>query len=215
MGLCVFSLPISLAMIGCLIIIIKSEVWTIIHCLELGHKTMVCTVYLSIFLWGKFGQHWYSCNWSLPFCAEPWPWWRHPMMTSSKTFSALLAFCAGNSPATGEFPAQRPVTRSFGVFFDLRLNKRLSKQSWDWWFETPSRSLWRHCNAMLTSCQLNSECIISLWPSGTISLYRYGLKLAQIMVACLHQSITWTNVDLSSSPVALIRGQFHKKCLTH
>ena len=46
-----------------------------------------------------------------------------------ETFSALLAFCAGNSSATGEFPAQRPVTRSFDVFFDLRLNKRLSKQS--------------------------------------------------------------------------------------
>ena len=43
---------------------------------------------------------------------------------------------------TGEFPAQRPVTRSFDVFFDLRLNKRLSKQSRGWWFETPSRSLW-------------------------------------------------------------------------
>ena len=47
-----------------------------------------------------------------------------------ETFSALLAICAGNSPVTGEFHAQRPVTRSFGVFFDLRLNKRLSKQSW-------------------------------------------------------------------------------------
>ena len=46
----------------------------------------------------------------------------------------------------GEFPAQRPVTRSFDVFFDLGLNKRLSKQSWGWWFETPSRSLWRHRN---------------------------------------------------------------------
>ena len=34
---------------------------------------------------------------------------------------------------------QRPVTRSFDVFFDLRLNKRLRKQSWGWWFETPSR----------------------------------------------------------------------------
>ena len=39
-----------------------------------------------------------------------------------------------------------PVTRSFDVFFDLRLNKQLSKQSWGWWFETPSCSLWRHCN---------------------------------------------------------------------
>ena len=68
--------------------------------------------------------------------------WRHQM----ETFSALLAFCAGNSPVTGEFPAQRPVTRSFDVFFDLCLNKRFSKQWWSWWFETPSRPLWRHCN---------------------------------------------------------------------
>ena len=54
--------------------------------------------------------------------------------------------CAGNSLVTGEFPSQRPVTWSFDVFSDLRLNKRLSKQSWGWWFETPSCSLWRHCN---------------------------------------------------------------------
>ena len=44
-----------------------------------------------------------------------------------ETFSALLAICAGNSPVTGEFLTQRPVTRSFDVFFDLHLNKRLSK----------------------------------------------------------------------------------------
>ena len=44
-----------------------------------------------------------------------------------ETFSALLIICAGNSPVPGEFPAQRPVPRSFDVFFDLRLNKRLSK----------------------------------------------------------------------------------------
>ena len=44
-----------------------------------------------------------------------------------ETFSVLLALCAGNSPVTGEFPTQRPVTRSFDVSFDLRLNKRLSK----------------------------------------------------------------------------------------
>ena len=36
-----------------------------------------------------------------------------------ETFSTLLAICAGNSLVTGEFPAQRPVTRSFDVFFDL------------------------------------------------------------------------------------------------
>ena len=55
-------------------------------------------------------------------------WWRRQM----ETFSALLAICAGNSPVPGEFPAQRPVTRSFDVLFDLRLNYWLSKQSWRW-----------------------------------------------------------------------------------
>ena len=69
-------------------------------------------------------------------------WWCHQM----EIFFALLAFCVGNSPVPGEFPTQRPVTRSFAVFFDLCLNKWLSKQWWGWWFEMPSRSLWRHCN---------------------------------------------------------------------
>ena len=69
-------------------------------------------------------------------------WWRHQM----ETFSALLAICVGNSPVSGEFPAQRPVTRSFDVMFDLRMNQQLGKQSWGWWFETLPRPLWRHCN---------------------------------------------------------------------
>ena len=47
---------------------------------------------------------------------------------------------------TIEFSSRRPLPRSFDVFFDLRLNKRFSKQSWVWWFEMPLRSLWRHCN---------------------------------------------------------------------
>ena len=69
------------------------------------------------------------------------------MMTSSNgNFSTLLALSAGNSPVTGEFPAQRPVTRGYDVFFDLRLNGRLSKQSWGWWFEKLLRPLWRHSN---------------------------------------------------------------------
>ena len=76
-------------------------------------------------------------------------WWRHNM----ETFSALLALCAENPPVTGEFPAQRPVTRSFDVFLDLRLNIRLSKQSWEWWFEAPSRPLWRHYNGILMACE--------------------------------------------------------------
>ena len=90
-------------------------------------------------------------------------WWRHQM----EPFSALLALCAGNSPITGEFPTQRPVMRSFDIFFNLRLNKRLSKQSWGWWFETPSPSLWRHCNGLSTTkcwaCSEPKTCI--LWQS--------------------------------------------------
>ena len=70
-------------------------------------------------------------------------WWRHQI----ETFSALLAICAGNSPVPGEFPA---VTPSFHVFFELCLNKPLSKQSWRWWFETLSHPLWRHCNGQYT-----------------------------------------------------------------
>ena len=69
-------------------------------------------------------------------------WWRHQM----KIFSALLSLCAENSPVTGEFPAQRPVTRSFDVFFDLSLNERLSKQSRRRWL----RSLWRYSNVIMS-----------------------------------------------------------------
>ena len=61
-----------------------------------------------------------------------------------------------NSPVPGEFPAQRPVTRSFDVFFDLHPNKRLSKQWWGWWFETPSCPLWRHRNDKITIRKQNT-----------------------------------------------------------
>ena len=100
--------------------------------------------YLTLLLqcWGwnilrEQGQ--YRGYWCLGFSH---PWWRHQM----ETFSALLAICAGNSPVNGEFTAQRPGTRSFDIFFDLRPNKRLSNQWWGWWFEMQSRTLWHHCN---------------------------------------------------------------------
>ena len=112
-------------------------------------------------------------------------WWRHQM----ETFSALLAICAGNSPVPGEFPAQRPVTRSFDVFFDLRLNKRLSKQSWGWWFETLSCSLWRHCNVLKDSNYIK----IMHWRSISERLnliivvlsYRFGVKYSELRLIIL------------------------------
>ena len=98
-------------------------------------------------------------------------WWRHQM----ETFSASLAICAGNSPVTGEFRVQRAVTRSFDAFFDLLPNKRLSKQSWGCWFETPSRPIWRHCNDLWILMQhsipqqlfwliILTESLVLLWP---------------------------------------------------
>ena len=72
----------------------------------------------------------------------------HNMMTSTNwnIFRVTGHLC-------GEFTGdRRPVTRSFDAFFDLRLNKPLSKQSWGWWFETPSSPLWRHCNENRNNC---------------------------------------------------------------
>ena len=74
------------------------------------------------------------------------------MMTSSNgnIFRVTGPLC-GEFTGPGEFHAQRPVMRIFDVTFDLRLNKRLSKQQRRWWFETLSRLLWRHSNAQLIS----------------------------------------------------------------
>ena len=57
----------------------------------------------------------HSHSWHIWYCISytVCTWWRHRM----ETFSALLAICAGYSPVTGKFPAQRPVTRSFDGFF--------------------------------------------------------------------------------------------------
>ena len=71
----------------------------------------------------------------------------HYMMTlSNGNIFRVTGHLCGEFTGPGEFPAQRPVTRSFGVFFDLRPNKRLSKHSRGWWIETPSCPLWRHRN---------------------------------------------------------------------
>ena len=99
--------------------------------------------------------------------SSPVAWWRHQM----ETFSALLAICAGNSPASGEFPAQRPVTRNFDVFFDLRLNKH----SWGWWFETLLCLLWRQCYGSEGFNYENLQC----GRRRELSLVTRGLRLSK------------------------------------
>ena len=70
--------------------------------------------------------------------------WRHQM----EPFSALVALCAENSPVPVNSPHKGQRRGALMFSFDLHLNKRLSKQPWGWWFETPSLSLWRHCNVL-------------------------------------------------------------------
>ena len=97
-----------------------------------------CTRYNAIYYWKQTMGVWYWLHILMRL------WWRHEM----EAFSALLALCEGKPPVTGVFPSQRLVTRGFDIFFDLCLNKRLSKRSRWRWLETPSGSLWRHCNGV-------------------------------------------------------------------
>ena len=92
--------------------------------------------------------------------------------SSNGNIFRVTGHLCGNSPITGEFPALRPVTRSFDVFFDLRLNKRLSKQSGRWWFETLSRPLWRHSNDITMFYTLGMG-QWRTWRSGSYMLYEY------------------------------------------
>ena len=85
------------------------------------------------------------------------------MMTSSNgNIFGVTGHLCGEFTGPGEFPAQRPVTRSFDVFFDLSLNKRLSKQSRGWWFETQSHPLWRHCNGISSGMVMSELTHLSL-----------------------------------------------------
>ena len=129
-------------------------------------------------------------------------WWRHQM----ETFYALLAICVGNSPVPREFPAQRPVTRSFDLFFDLHPNKQLSKQWWGWWFEVPSCPLWRHRNDLRMfpvlsqdhncaySCILyiyncTNICVSNSWYHGTKAVWD-GMKMpSSLTIICYVQKL--------------------------
>ena len=77
--------------------------------------------------------------------------------SSNGNIFRVTGHLCGEFTAPGEFLAQRPVTRSFHIFCDLRLNKRLGKQSWGWWFETLSHPLWRHRNVLST--EQKSQCL--------------------------------------------------------
>ena len=116
-----------------------------------------------------------------------YPIYRCLMMASSNgNILSVTGLCAGNSPVTDEFPSERPVTRSFDVFFDMRLNKRLSKQPWRQWFETPSCSLWRHCNiSQLARDNVQSCAIFPKVCSCKIHEYLTTTKHNKVGIVCI------------------------------
>ena len=146
------------------------------------------------------------------------------MLTSSNgNIFRVTDLCVGNSPVTGEFPSQRPMTRSFEVFFDLSPNKRLSKQSWGWWFETPSRSLWRHCNdrSNYFSWGCTTGAVIIQGMGTANKRRRYIVTSSLIGRAHTHNDLwcivemisdscnctfcpSWTNINLCEMPLSCI-----------
>ena len=115
--------------------------------------------------------------------------WRHQM----EKISALLAFCAGNSSITGEFPRQRLVTWNFAVFFDPRLDQQLSKHWRQRWFETPPCSLWRQCNGF----------------QGISSLYALQPQVCQVCASCGNKS--WCSLWITSC----FSSYFARMCIIH
>ena len=110
---------------------------------------------------------------------------RHYIMASSNgnIFHVTGPLC-GEFTGPGEFPTQRPVTQSFDVFFDMCLNKWLSKQPWGWWFETPSWSLWRQCNEIALLMLLSFGIIFI----DIMSTYN-GIKRIHIMFNMYHRQM--------------------------
>ena len=112
------------------------------------YNTTPCAEPNRFIMWHQF----WSCrskwlNMFLSTLHQWWPYWTMPRWRIKwKHFPRYWPFVV---------PAQRPVTRSFEAFFGLRLNKRLSKQSWGWWFETLSCPLWRHRNANAWNTQMH------------------------------------------------------------
>ena len=151
-------------------------------------------------------------------------------MTTSSNGNIILVI----SPLRWEFPSQRLVTGHFDVFFDLVLNKRLSKQTKRWWFEMPLCSLWRPCNANKWCFQKlphlytsgNSSCsklntnvptpdpvpvwkeqsviFNSLRPSDAIWRHRSGSTLAQVMACCLDGTKPLTEPMLTYYQLGLV-----------
>ena len=153
------------------------------------NTTLICTTshWARILAQVQTNTVWWLLDSSQVLLGTHTPWWRYQM----ETFSAWLALCAG--------------TRSFDVFFGLRLNKRLSKQSRRWWFGKPLRSLWRHCKALQSYeiCEWNITFVT--WTSVFMQTFD-GLNRSQ----CPFSSAIlrwWALLSLTALLLASVREQ--------
>ena len=108
--------------------------------------------------------------------------WHHPILKKWPTLSALLALCEGNPSVTGGFPlkGQWRGALMFSLicaWTDGEANNRDACR----WFETPSRSIWRHCNDT------------GWWPSAA------GISAGTVITK--HVSATYTGAKLKGLPI--------------
>ena len=128
-----------------------------------------------------------------------------PMMTPSNgDIFRVTGYLCGEFTGHRWIPRTRPVTRSFDVFFDLRLYKRLIKQSWGWWFETPSRSSWRHSNGYVWNKMLWTKIL------GHYNDIIMGTMASQITSLTIIYSTVYSDADQrkhqSSASLAFVWG---------
>ena len=155
---------------------------------NLYYTIIVINLHVSIFISGGLRDpytvqgEYASCCCTYCCCPKLFIYNITRMMTSSNGHNSCgTGRLWGES--TGGFPSQMPVMRSFDVFFDVRLNKRFSKQSKCRWLETSLRSLWRHCTGIMvsTTCITISyrdyNCCRNNWPSLAISRYKRRTSL--------------------------------------
>ena len=134
------------------------------------------------------------------------------MMYSNGNIFRVTCLLCGEFTSQRWIPAQRPAKRSFDVFFDLRLNTPLGKQSLGWWVETPPRSFWRHSNIIAMSmCQRGASlsAVVKVQQIDTPRQWCGLLVLAMIMILSLsvvyvyvNRSWSFLNMHVSKHPEA-------------
>ena len=138
--------------------------------------------------------------------------WKH---SSNGNICRVTGHLCGELTGHRWIPLQRPVTRSFDVIFDLRLNKRFSLQSWGWWFEALPRPIWRQCNVKMmemgwcnkkpTNNKTNRNVIkheyFNVWSLTVLcrlptKLLIYMCGVSSIQVGCLNKTLSTSQVSV-------------------